>query len=159
LNFSTPVQMQTSTKLVSERTVGIGHPMAPKASLVNMKSWKYTWKDQYLFSSQIGYLLLKKPTITIKDFYNSLTFSPTFEHSIRMFTCYSPPKLSFHFYLSACDRVMWVSIVLSGVILASFLNLHVYFNISRNFFLCVIIFYFSIFVEESYSVPSKLNNN
>jgi len=86
-------------------------------------------------------------------------FFPTFDNSIRFFTCYSLPVLSFHFYVSAFEIRVWIAIILSGVLLATFLKCHIYYNLSKTLNFCTFLFYFSIFMEETYSIPLKIRNN
>jgi len=87
------------------------------------------------------------------------SFFPTFDNSIRFFTCYSHPVLSFNFYVSAFEIQVWVAIILSGVLLATFLKCHIYYNLSKTLNFCTFLFYFSIFMEETYSIPSKIGKN
>jgi len=100
-----------------------------------------------------------KPTVVINDRFNTLQVLPGFGNSIRIFTCYSPPVLSFHFYVSAFERNVWISVICSSLILAAFLNWHNHYNISSKLNFSSLLFYFSLFTEESFSVPSKIENN
>jgi len=86
-------------------------------------------------------------------------FFPTFDDSIRFFTCYTLPVLSFHFYVSAFGIRVWIAIVLSGILLAAFLKCHIYYNISKKLNFSTWLFYFSIFMEESFSIPSNIGND
>jgi len=99
------------------------------------------------------------PIIIINDNSYALFMYPIFDSSIRVFTCYSPPVLSFHFYISAFERHMWISIVLVGVVLATFLNLHIHYNINKNLNFSSLLLYFSIFMEESFSIPTILQKD
>jgi len=82
-----------------------------------------------------------------------------FDSSIRFFTCYSPPVLSFHFYVSAFESKVWISLVLCGILLATFMKFHIYYNLSKTLSFSTLLFYFSIFMEETYSIPSILGND
>jgi len=99
------------------------------------------------------------PRIRVNDFEQAMLFSPTFESSIRIFSCFFTPVLSFHFYISAFEKSVWISIALSGTLLAVFLNYQIYHNISQSINFSSVLFYFSIFMEETFSIPSKIGNN
>jgi len=89
---------------------------------------------------------LQLPRVILKDYEKSLLFFQTFDHSIRIFTCYFSPVLSFHFYVSAFENTVWISIFLSGILLAVFLNYQIYHNISQTVNFSSVLFYFSIFM-------------
>jgi len=93
-----------------------------------------------------------------EDLSTSLLF-PTFDDSIRFFTCYTLPVLSFHFYVSAFELEVWIAIILSGILIASFLKWHIHYNLSKTLNFSTLLFYFSIFMEEAYSVPLIIRNN
>jgi len=100
------------------------------------------------------------PRVIVNSFTYDMPYFITFENSIRIFTCYySPPVLSFHFYVSAFEIRVWISIIVCGVLLAAFLNFHIHFNISKTLHFSSLLFYLSIFVEETFSIPSILRNN
>jgi len=86
-------------------------------------------------------------------FVNHNRYSPgyfqVFDNSIKLFTCYKFPILSFEFYISAFPINIWISIGLSGCLLAAFLNLHIHFNLPQSSSFSSLLYYFSIFVEES----------
>jgi len=110
----------------------------------------------------INHLCITCPRVIISDFELEIQTSSiflTFDNSIRFFTCYSFPVLSFHFYVSAFEIQAWIAILLSGILLATFLKYHIYYNISKTLNFSTVLFYFSIFMEESYSIPSKISNN
>jgi len=104
----------------------------------------------------IGY---GNPLITIEDNYLCKTFFPTFDNYIRIFTCYTVPVLSFNFYVSAFDHLVWGLISVSGITLAVFLKCHVFHNISKSLNFSTWLFYFSIFTEEAFSVPLKISKD
>jgi len=89
----------------------------------------------------------------------TFSFFPTFDNYIRFFTCYSYPVLSFHFYVSAFEIRVWIAMMLSGVLLSTFLKCHIYYNLSKTLNFSTLLFYFSIFMEETYSIPSKIRND
>jgi len=99
------------------------------------------------------------PAVILKDFEQSLLFFPTFDSYVRIFTCHFSPVLSFNFYISAFEKSVWISIALSGTLLAIFLNYQIYYNISHTVNFSSVLFYFSIFTEEAFSIPSIIDNN
>jgi len=102
------------------------------------------------------------PVVVLSDFGEdrlTLSLFPTFDESIRFFTCYTFPALSFHFYVSAFDMKAWISIILSGILIATFLKCHIYYNLSKSLNFSTLLFYFSIFMEEAYSIPSIVQNS
>jgi len=102
------------------------------------------------------------PRVIVSDFTQfkqTWLFFPTFENSIRFFTCYTIPVLSFYFYVSAFELEVWIAITLSGCLLAIFLKYHIYYNLSKTLNFSTLLFYFSIFMEESYNIPSNIQNN
>jgi len=102
------------------------------------------------------------PRVIVWDFdleMGPMTFFLLFDNSIRFFTCYSPPVLSFHFYVSAFKKNVWISVVLCGILLATFMKFHIYFNLSKTLNFSTLLFYFSIFMEETYNIPSVLGKN
>jgi len=107
-----------------------------------------------------GYFIFyDNPMITIKDNYLCTTFFPTFDNYIRIFTCYTVPVLSFNFYVSAFDNLVWILVILSGIAIAVFLKCHVFHNISKSLNFSTWLFYFSIFTEEAFSVPLKISKD
>jgi len=54
---------------------------------------------------------------------------------------------------------VWISVFVSAVLLATFLNCHIYYNISKTLHFPSLLLYFSIFVEESFSIPSIIEKN
>jgi len=102
------------------------------------------------------------PPVILSDFLSlrrlSLFF-PTFDDSIRFFTCYNFPVLSFHFYVSAFELQVWIAIIMSGILIATFLKWHIYCHISKTLNFSTLLFYFSIFMEEAYSIPSIIRTN
>jgi len=89
----------------------------------------------------------------------TLLVVPTFDNSVRFFTCYTRPVLSFYFYVSAFEIQVWIGITFSGVLLAAFLKLHIYHNLSKAIHFSTLLFYFSIFTEESFSIPSVIDKS
>jgi len=103
-----------------------------------------------------------RPRVIVSDIelvMQTLSFFPTFDNSIRFFTCYTLPVLSFHFYVSAFEIRVWIAIISSGIVLATFLKCHIYYNLSKAVNFSTWLFYFSIFMEESYSIPSNIGKN
>jgi len=49
--------------------------------------------------------------------------------------------------------------VFSGIFLAAFLKFHIHYNISKALNFSSLLFYFSIFMEESYSIPKTIGKN
>jgi len=99
------------------------------------------------------------PRVVVSDFEKTLSLFPTFDNSIRFFTCYSLPGLSFRFYVSAFETRVWIAIILSGILIATFLKCHIFYNLSTTLNFSTFLFYFSIFMEESFSIPSTIGNN
>jgi len=102
------------------------------------------------------------PRIIVSDFEHylqPLSLFVTFDNSVRFFTCYSIPALSFHFYVSAFQFPVWIGIILSGILLAAFLKCHIYYNIRKTLNFSTLLFYFSICMEETYNIPSQIGNN
>jgi len=95
----------------------------------------------------------------IDSYIQTSAYFLTFDNSIRFFTCYSYPALSFHFYVSSFQLQVWIAIILSGMLIATFLKCYIYYNISKTLNFSTAMFYFSIFMEESYSIPSKIGKN
>jgi len=89
----------------------------------------------------------------------SKSVMPTFDYSVRFFTCYTIPVLSFNLYVSAFEIQVWIALVLSGILIAIFLQCHIYYNLSKTLNFSTLLFYFSIFTEESYSIPSNVGKN
>jgi len=87
------------------------------------------------------------------------SFFKVFGNFVRIFTCYSTPVMSFHFYTSAFDKIVWSLIVLSGLIISAFLSTLLCYKIQGVKSFSPLLFYFSIFVEETYSIPSRIRNN
>jgi len=100
------------------------------------------------------------PLVALKDSpKTSKTIFLVFDNSVQIFTCYSIPALSFQYYISAFTKQVWICIVLCGIVLATFLNLHIYYNISRKLNFSSVLFYFSICTEESFSIPQSIEKN
>jgi len=99
------------------------------------------------------------PLILLNNNQHSFSFFQTFDNSIRIFTCYSAPFLSFHFYISAFEKRVWISVIVTGMLLAAFLNWHIHRNINKKLSFSSMLFYFSIFMEEPYSIPLSIRNN
>jgi len=102
------------------------------------------------------------PRVIVSDIEYSIqasSFFLTFDDSIRFFTCYSLPVLSFHFYVSAFEIKVWVAKILSVIVIATFLKFHIHYNLSKTSHFSTWLFYFSILTEESYSIPSSIGNN
>jgi len=97
------------------------------------------------------------PRVILSDidyFIRPLLYFPTFDDSIRFFTCYTLPA-----YVSAFELQVWIAIILSGILIATFLKGHIYYNLSKTLNFSTLLFYFSIFMEEAYSIPSTIRNN
>jgi len=118
-------------------------------------SYGFETHEQYLYNIGAPRVILNE----VRGYFASLSLFPTFDNSIRIFTCYSPPLLSFHFYVSAFEKNVWTEIILCGMLLSAFLNCHVYYNLSKTINFSSWLFYFSICMEESYSIPSIIGNN
>jgi len=101
----------------------------------------------------------KSPLIIFNRSGGNCTFIPTTDTSVRIFTCYAPEFLSFHMYISAFERNVWIMIVLSGIVISTFLNLHIKVSLVSLHNFSSVLFFFSTFTEESYSIPSSLNKN
>jgi len=54
---------------------------------------------------------------------------------------------------------VWISIISSGNLLPIFLKYLIHYNIRRTVNFSTWLFYFSIFLEESYSIPSIIDKN
>ncbi|OXA49346.1 hypothetical protein Fcan01_15874 [Folsomia candida] len=72
--------------------------------------------------------------------------------SFRFLTCYSETELSFEFYVKPFQWQVWVSILLSILIIAGFLKVHDSLRTSFSAFFNVI----GVLLEEAYSAPSTL---
>jgi len=79
-----------------------------------------------------------------------------YKREVRMFTCYSPPFVSFHMYISSFDSIIWILLICTGLTLTGFLSLHIRYNTREIKSLAPLLFCFSVFTEESFSIPRKL---
>jgi len=72
------------------------------------------------------------PFLTVNNIGYSSLFFPIFDNDIRFFTCNTVPVLSFNYYVSAFDKYVWISIIVSGIVLAIFWNFHIHFCINKQ---------------------------
>jgi len=87
------------------------------------------------------------------------TFIPKISTSMKFITCYTSFKLSFHMYISAYNFFIWLLIFASGLGISLFLSLYIKHNLPSCKQFSPILFYFSLFTEESFEIPLKLAND